>query len=189
MIWDATGIYTAWPEYMNRRIQGKILSGRDPFISDIFKRISSVSEREKAWEERPAIIISTSGMLTGGPIIDHMKALAEDPKNSLIFIGFQAAGTLGRRIQKGWKEVPFTFEGGKVIPITLNLEVHTVEGLSAHSDRNQLLSYVGRLASRPHKVVVVHGENQKAVQLTRAIHRLFRIETVAPRNLEAIRLR
>jgi hypothetical protein len=189
MIWDATGIYTAWPEYMNRIIQRKILAGKDPFLLDIFKRIASSTEREKAWEERPSVIISTSGMLTGGPIIEHLKALAENERNTLIFVGYQAAGTLGRRIQKGWREVPFTFERGKVIPLELKLEVQTVEGLSGHSDRNQLLSFVGKFASRPHKIVVVHGENQKTIELARALHRLFRIETTAPRNLDALRLR
>jgi hypothetical protein len=128
-------------------------------------------------------------MLTGGPVLEHLKALAEDPKNTLLFVGFQASGTLGRRIQKGWKEIPLEFEEGRAIPITLNMEVQTVEGLSAHSDRNQLLSFVGRLAARPRKVIVVHGENKKASELSRTIHRLFKVETVAPRNLEAIRLR
>jgi hypothetical protein len=189
MIWDATGIYTAYPEYFKRSIQQRIFRGEDPFRVENFKRIASPEEREKAWEERPCVILSTSGMMTGGPVLEHLKALAEDPRNMLLFVGFQAAGTLGRRIQKGWKEIPLEFEEGKAIPVRLNLEVGTIEGLSAHSDKNQLLSFVGRLRAKPRKVVVVHGENRKTIELAKSIHRLFGIETIAPRNLEAIRLR
>jgi len=189
MIWDATGIYTAYPEYLSRRIQKKIFNNQDPFLSDIFKRISSTADREKSWEEKPCVIISTSGMLVGGPAIEHLKALAEDPKNTLIFVGYQAEGTFGRRIQKGWKEIPFKTENGKTVSINLNMEVQTIDGMSGHSDRNQLLSFIHHLSAKPDKVIVCHGENQKAVDLARTIHKLFRVETVAPRNLESLRLK
>ncbi len=189
MIWDATGIFTAYPEYMSRSIQRKIFNNQDPFLSDIFKRITAPSEREKAWEEKPAVIISTSGMLVGGPAVEHLKALAEDQKNTLIFIGYQAEGTMGRRIQKGWKEVPFKTENGKTTVLKLQMEVETVEGLSGHSDRNQLLGFINKLADKPSRVIVCHGEKQKAVELSRVIHKIFKVETSAPRNLEALRLR
>ncbi len=189
MIWDATGIYTAYPEYMSRSVQKKIFSGKDPFLSDIFKRVASPQDREKVLEQRPCVIISTSGMLVGGPALTYLQNLAEDPRNTLIFVGYQGEGTLGRRIQKGWKEIPFKNEEGKTFTLNLQMEVQTVDGLSGHSDRNQLLSFVHRLASKPNKVIVVHGENHKTIDLARSIHKLFRIETVAPRNLEAIRLK
>jgi len=98
-------------------------------------------------------------------------------------------GTFGRRIQKGWKEIPMKTENGKTTTINLQMEVQTIDGLSGHSDRNQLLSFIHRLAAKPDKVIVAHGENQKALELARSIHKLFRVETVAPRNLEAIRLK
>jgi len=189
MIWDATGIYTAYPEYMSRSVQKKIFSGKDPFLSDIFKRVASPQDREKVLEQRPCVIISTSGMLVGGPALTYLQNLAEDSRNTLVFVGYQGEGTLGRRIQKGWKEIPFKSEEGKTFTLNLQMEVQTVDGLSGHSDRNQLLSFVHRLASKPNKVIVVHGENHKAIDLARSIHKLFRVETVAPRNLEAIRLK
>jgi predicted metal-dependent RNase/intein/homing endonuclease len=189
MIWDATGIYTAYPEYMSRAVQRKIFSGKDPFVSDIFKRVASPQEREKVLEQRPCVIISTSGMLVGGPAINYLQNLAEDPRNTLIFVGYQGEGTLGRRIQKGWKEIPMKTENGKTITINLQMEVQTIDGLSGHSDKNQLLSFIHRLTAKPDKVIIVHGENQKALELARSIHKLFRVETVAPRNLEAIRLK
>ena len=189
MIWDANGIYTAYPEYLNRRIQRKIFSGEDPFLNPIFKRIASKQDREKVWEERPCIIISTSGMLMGGPAIEHLKHLAEDPRNTLIFVGYQAEGTMGRRIQKGWKEIPMKIENGKTATIELKMEVYTAEGLSGHSDYRQLLAYVGNLPAKPNRVLVVHGEAVKAVHLAGVIGKVFRTETYAPRNLETLRLK
>jgi len=189
MIWDANGIFTAYPEYFGKSMQRKIFAGENPFLSPIFKRIASKEEREKAWEDKPCMIISTSGMLNGGPILEHLGALAEDPKNTLIFVGYQAEGTLGRRIQKGWKEVPVKTENGRTVSVALNMEVYTAEGLSGHSDYKQLINYISRLSARPDKIVVVHGEPQKAVSFAKSVHKLFRIEAVTPRNLEAIRLK
>jgi len=187
MIWDANGIFTAYPEYYGRKMMKEAISGKDPFLSPIFKRISSQSEREKAWNDRPCIIISTSGMLTGGPILEHLKHLAEDEKSTLIFVGYQAEGTLGRKIQKGWREIPIE-ENGKTIPLKIRMEVYTADGLSAHSDRRQLLAYIGNLASKPKRILVVHGEEEKAVSLASTVQRIFKIESYAPRLLETLRV-
>jgi len=189
MIWDANGIFTAYPEYLSRNIQRKIFSGQDPFLNPIFKRIASPSEREKAWEEKPCIIISTSGMLIGGPVMEHLKSLAENEKNTLLFVGYQSEGTLGRRIQKGWREIPIRAEDGKTMSIEMKMNVQTIEGLSGHSDRNQLLNFINKLASRPDRIIIAHGENQKSLEFARSVHRLFRIETNVPRNLESLRLK
>jgi hypothetical protein len=189
MIWDANGIFTAYPEYLSRNMQRKIFSNQDPFMSPIFKRIASPSEREKAWEEKPCVIISTSGMLIGGPVIEHLKNLAENPNNTLVFVGYQVEGTMGRRIQKGWREIPVRSENGKTISIEMKMEVQTIEGLSGHSDRNQLLSFIHKLPVKLDRIVIAHGENQKSLELARSIHRLFRSETNVPRNLESLRLK
>ena len=174
---------------MNRKMQRKIFNGENPFTSKIFKRIASPQDREKAWNDRPCIIISTSGMLIGGPALEHLKMLAEDERNSLMFVGYQGEGTLGRRIQKGLREIPMKNEEGKTFTLHMKMEVYTVEGLSAHSDKNQLLAYVSRLNVRPERVIVVHGEPQKCINLARSINRIFKVETYAPRNLEALRLK
>jgi hypothetical protein len=155
----------------------------------MFKRVASAADREKVWNEKPSVIVSTSGMLMGGPAIEHLKALAEDPRNTLIFVGFQAEGTMGRRVQKGWKEIPIKSDNGRTTALNLKMEIQTVEGLSGHSDRNQLLSFVHRLAAKPDRVIVAHGESQKTLDLARTIHKIFRVETSAPKNLESVRLR
>lgn len=189
MIWDANGIFTAYPEYLSRQTQKLIFNNQDPFKAEIFKRIASQVDREKAWNEKPSVIVSTSGMLLGGPAIEHLKQLAEDPKNTLIFVGFQAEGTMGKRIQRGWREIPVKVGDGKTATIPLKLEIQTIEGLSGHSDRNQLLSFIHHLGARPDRVLTCHGESSKCGEFARAVHKIFRVESSAPKNLEAIRLK
>ncbi|MDI6826134.1 MAG: beta-CASP ribonuclease aCPSF1 [Candidatus Aenigmarchaeota archaeon] len=188
MIWDATAVHTAYPEYMSMDMERKIFQGNNPFMNEIFKRVTSSQEREKVWNEKPSVIISTSGMLTGGPAMEHLKALGENKNNTLIFVGYQGEGTMGRRIQKGWREIPFTVEGKTQI-MKLKLEVQTIEGLSGHCDVNQLINFVHRLKSKPERILVCHGDNTRPINLARSLHKLFRIETMAPKNLEAVRLR
>jgi len=189
MIWDATGIFTAYPEYLSRQMQKLIYANDDPFKKEIFKRIASPADREKAWNDKPSVIISTSGMLTGGPAMEHLKQLAEDPKNLLMFSSYQAEGTMGKRIQRGWRELPIGMNNGKSHTIQIKMQVETIEGLSGHSDRNQLLNFIQNLGSKPDRVIVCHGESSKEVDFARSLHKIFRIETAAPRNLESIRLK
>ena len=190
MVWDATAIHTAYPEYFNRDLQKMILQqGTNPFTGPNFKRIGSEDERRKILENpEPCVIISTSGMLTAGPAVWWLRNLAEDKKNSLVFIGFQGEGTLGKRIQKGWKEVPMEVNGRNAA-IPINMEISTVSGLSGHSDYKQLLNYLSRLKQKPERIIVDHGENSKCVDFARTCHNIFRCETLAPKLLETVRLK
>ncbi len=190
MIWDATAITTAYPEYLNRELQKLILQqGENPFLNPIFKRIGSQEERMKILEEKePCVILATSGMLVGGPSVWWLKSLAENSKNMLVFVGYQGEGSLGRRIQKGWKEVPMEVNG-KNIAIPVNLEIVTVTGLSGHSDYKQLYNYLSRLKQKPTKILVNHGESSKCLESARNYHASFRTETAALKNLEVIRLK
>jgi len=189
MIWDATGIHTAYPEYMSKEMQRKIFNDQNPFTKKIFKRIASQADREKIYNEKPSVIISTSGSLVGGPVVEHLKNLCEDKNNSLVFVGYQFEGTLGRRIQRGWKEIPMSTENGKTITLPLNMEVQTVDGLSGHSDHRQLMSFVHRLKAKPERIIIAHGEEKKCLSLRKTLYKLLRVETLAPKNLETIRLR
>lgn len=189
MVWDATAIHTAYPEYLSRRLQKDIFyHGKNPFLSEIFHRVVP-KDRDKIIDSaEPSVIISTSGMLVGGPAIEYLKALAPVKKNTLIFIGYQGEGTLGRRIQKGWREIPVV-EKGKTKSLEIKMNVETVHGLTGHSGRNQLISYVHKLPTRPEKIIVNHGDPKKCLELSRDLHKIFKCETVAPRNLESVRLR
>ncbi|WP_456328572.1 beta-CASP ribonuclease aCPSF1 [Archaeoglobus sp.] len=188
MIYEATAIHTAYPEYLNAHLRDLIFhQGINPFISESFVRVDSPSKRQEVIDSsEPCVIISTSGMLNGGPVMEYFRALAGDEKNTLVFVGYQAEGTLGRRIQKGWKEVPFTVDGRREV-VKVNMRVETVDGFSGHSDRRQLMNYIRALSDKPEKVITVHGEESKCIDLASSIYKTYKIETRAPMNLETIR--
>ncbi len=190
MLWDASAIYTAYPEYLSREIQQMIFrEGFNPFTSKIFKRVGSQTERKAVIESAdPCVIIATSGMLTGGPAMEYLKQLADSEKNMLMFVGYQAEGTLGRKIQKGWKEIPVA-ENGRTTSLPIKLEIATIEGLSGHSDYKQLINYIYRLRQKPERIVCCHGEASKCLELSYNLHKIFRCETLAPKLLETVRLR
>jgi hypothetical protein len=189
MIWEATAIHTAYPEYLCPDLRDQILhQGLNPFLSDMFVRVANSDQRKQAIEGEPSVILATAGMMTGGPVIEYFKSLAPDPRNSLVFVGYQSEGSLGRKIQKGWREVPLRGAGGRAEEVKVNMGIHTVDGFSGHSDRTQLLNYVRRINPKPERVICCHGEDTKCMDLASAIHKLFRMETRAPHNLETIRL-
>ena len=188
MIYEATAIHTAYPEYLNASLRDLIFHhGINPFISDSFVRVDSPTKRSEVIEDTsPSIILATSGMLNGGPVMEYFRTLAPDERNTIVFVGYQAEGTLGRRIQKGWKEVPFPVNGKREV-ITVNMSVETVDGFSGHSDRRQLMNYVRSLTSKPDKVITIHGDENKCIELASGIYKTYRIETRAPMNLETVR--
>ncbi|MBC7110309.1 MAG: beta-CASP ribonuclease aCPSF1, partial [Archaeoglobi archaeon] len=102
------------------------------------------------------------------------------------FVGYQAEGTLGRRLQKGWKEIPMSHEG-RTITVKVNMRIETVDGFSGHSDRRQLIEYVRRMKDRPEKILTAHGDGTKCIELASALYKKFKIETRAPMNLETVR--
>ena len=191
MIWDATAIHTTYPEFLSRQLQRQIFHyNNNPFTSNLFHEVKSQTERKNVIDSKePAIIITTSGMITGGPIMEYLKHLSDNPKNMLVFIGYQAQGTLGSRIQKGWRDLPFADGKGNTMTLKMSAEARTVEGFSGHSDRNQLISYIGNLYSKPDHIILNHGEASKSVNLASTLHKIYRKETTVPQNLDAIRLK
>jgi len=190
MIWEATAIHTAYPEYLNSQLRTQIFqSGQNPFLSKMFKRVDSIEMRETiAHDPEPCIVLATSGMMNGGPVIEYFKEWADDPLNSLVFVGFQAKGTMGRKIQKGWNEITLN-DRGKSLTLNVKLSIEIVDGFSGHSDRRQLMNYIAALDPRPERIVICHGENHKCTDFAGSIYKKFGIETRAPLNLETIRLK
>ncbi|WP_297486917.1 beta-CASP ribonuclease aCPSF1 [Thermococcus sp.] len=191
MIWEATAIHTAYPEYLSRRLREQIFhEGYNPFLNPIFKSVANSRERQDIIDSgEPAIIIATSGMLVGGPSVEYFKQLAPDPRNSIIFVSYQAEGTLGRQVQRGPKEIPLVGEDGRTEVVPVNMEIHTIDGFSGHASRKELMNYVARLRPRPERIITVHGEPQKCLDLASSIHKKFSLSTRAPNNLDAIRLK
>jgi len=189
MVWDITAIHTAYPDYFNTKIKKAIFhKDENPFLCKIFKQVGSRKEMEQALESGPCVIMATSGMMTGGASVDYFKALAEDKKNSLVLTSYQGEGSLGKKLQDGEKDINFA-EGSKIITIKTQMDIHTLKGFSGHSSRNQLLNFVHNLDPKPKKVIVVHAESSKCLELASTLHKIHKIETVAPKNLETIRIK
>jgi KH/beta-lactamase-domain protein len=190
MIFEATAIHTAYPEYLNSSLRTQIFQmGENPFLSKIFKRVDSQETRQTiANDPDPCIVLATAGMMNGGPVMEYFKSWASDPSSSLIFVGYQAEGTMGRKIQRGWKNIPMT-ERGNGITIDVKMDIETCDGFSGHSDRMQLINYVDNLDPKPERIIVGHGEEFKCSDLASSLYKKFGIETRAPMNLETIRLK
>lgn len=190
MISEATAIHTAYPEYLARDLREQILyKDINPFQSDYFTNVDHPSEREKIAGGNPCIILATSGMMEGGPAIDYFRYLAPDEKNSLVFVSYQVEGTLGNRLKNGAREVSLMGRNGKVEALKVNLHVESVEGFSGHSDRNQLFAFLKRVSPRPARVILGHGERRKTDLFAHQISRILKMRTIAPDNLEKLRLR
>jgi len=189
MISEATAIHTAYPEYLGRDVRRSILhEGINPFQSDYFTIVEHPSVRQEIIDGEPCIIMATSGMLEGGPVMEYFKSLAEDKRNTIIFVSYQIEGTLGRRVQKGLTEVTMLNSEGKMGVVKVKLQVKAVEGFSGHSDRRQIINYLTRLKPRPERVMVCHGERAKCLSLANFIQRRYGIQTFVPAIMETFRL-
>ncbi|MCS4537491.1 MAG: beta-CASP ribonuclease aCPSF1 [Thaumarchaeota archaeon] len=189
MISEATAIHVAYPEFLAKELRMQVASGgQNPFLSPYFTMIDHPSNRDEALREGPAIIMATSGMLEGGPIINYFEQLAPSDKNRLIFVSYQIAGTMGRRILDGAREVSIMSDDGKMKIVNIGCKVEKIDGFSGHSDYNQLIRFIGKLRPKLQQVIINHGERRKVENLANVVSRMFRIPTLMPDVEEAIRL-
>jgi uncharacterized protein len=191
MVWDVTAIHTAYPDFLNNQVKKSIFHhDSNPFLSKVFKQVASAKERQQVLEENGScIILATSGMLTGGASVEYFRDMADSPKNSIVFVSYQGEGSLGKRIQSGERQFLMDSYDGKKENIAVKMEVITIEGLSGHSSRNELTRFVYNLEPRPKKIIINHGESSRCLDLASTLHKLNKVETTAPKNLEAVRIR
>jgi KH/beta-lactamase-domain protein len=190
MVKDVTAIHTGYPDFLNKNVRKNIFHrDANPFLSPVFKWVGSKKEQEEIIHQKePCIIMATSGMMTGGSSVEYFKQLAENPKNAILFVCYQGEGSLGRRIQQGEKEILMPGAGRpEMVKVLMN--VTTIAGLTGHAGRNELTRFIYNLDPKPKKIIVNHGESSKCLELASTLHKLNRIETVAPKNLECVRLR
>ena len=190
MISEATAIHSSHPNFLNRDLRGKMLKGgaENPFNSPWFKQVDSREQRDSILlDPSPCIVLATSGMMTGGPIVEYFKHWAPEPSNTLCFVGYQASGTLGRRLQQGHPQVPLS-DGGQTLMVDVRCNTVTIDGFSGHSDRNQLFDYVSALNPTPRKIICHHGDPQTCNAFRQGLRERFRVQTYAPANLETLRL-
>jgi hypothetical protein len=191
MIWEATAIHSTYPEYLRDDLRDRIFhDDENPFLADQFNHIDGgEDERQEVTDGGPAVILSTSGMVEGGPIMSWLEHLGGDPDSTLTFVGYQAQGTLGRAIQSGREEIPFGNgdRHGRTSTLTLRMDVETVDGFSGHADRQGLENFVRTMNPRPEKVLCVHGDESSVQDLSSALYHDYNMRTFAPRNLETFR--
>jgi len=189
MLSEATAIHIAYPEYLSKELREKLLnSDENPFESEYFTIIEHQENRDLVLREGPCIIVATSGMLEGGPVLDYFQNLAPESKNKILFVSYQISGTLGRRLIDGAREVSLLNEEGKLKVINVNCKVEKIEGFSGHSDYNQIINYVSKLKGGVQKIIVNHGEKRKVENLANRIAKIFNIPTYYPNVGESIKL-
>ncbi|MBU4069543.1 MAG: beta-CASP ribonuclease aCPSF1 [Nanoarchaeota archaeon] len=188
MIWDINAIHTAYPDFLSNKVRALIFQDNNPFVSDIFLRVGSPQERRLVFEGGPCIVLATSGMLVGGASVEYFREFAGNKNNAIVFVCYQGIGSLGRQVQDGITQTKMMVDGKEEI-VDVNLEVHTIDGLTAHAGRNELLSFFNNIKPRPKRIIINHGEVSKSMDLASALYKLNRVETSVPRALETLRLR
>ena len=185
IVWDITAIHTAYPDFFNSNVRKMVFhKDQNPFLNEVFKRVGSRQEMNEVLEAGPCVILATSGMMVGGASVEYFKELADNPKNSLIFSSYLGRNSLGRKINDGERE--FNLDGKQ---ISMKMEVAAIRGFTGHSTRERLISFVRHLNQKPKRIILLHGDNSNCLDLASTLHKMFRIETNAPKNLEAIRIK
>jgi metallo-beta-lactamase family protein len=139
---------------------------------------------------RPFMVVASSGMLTGGRVMHHLKDFLPDPKSTLLFIGYQGEGTLGRHIQDGGRTARID---GQVIPVRCRVRV--ISGFSAHADQQELEAWLGHFGQAGSgadgarkRVFIVHGDPDAAEAFAGRISSELGMEPHVPKHREAVRL-
>jgi metallo-beta-lactamase family protein len=154
------------------------------FCTERFRTISSAAESKQLTQSKmPAIVISASGMATGGRVLHHLKAALPDSRNTVLFVGYQAAGTRGRQLVDGQKTVKIH---GEMIPV--QARVALVESMSAHADSNEILRWLGGFTQPPRLTFIVHGEPAAMDALSATILNKLGWTTKMPAHGETVEL-
>jgi metallo-beta-lactamase family protein len=172
---SATEIYRLHPECFNTRIYEFLMEKRNPFGFDSLELIRSVPQsKELNHLSGPAVIISASGMCESGRILHHLRNHIDDHRNTVLFVGYCAPNTLGRRIRDGATTVPIL---GDIYPVKARVEV--MDSFSGHADRSELIAYFQGLTGSLKKVWLVHGEPDQSASLATALQDLHRAGAVS----------
>jgi metallo-beta-lactamase family protein len=181
----ATGVYKRHPECFDAETQRAFVERHGaPFGFARLRYVASPDE-SKALNERsePCIIIAGSGMCEGGRILHHLRFGLGEPKNLVLFVGYQADGTLGRRLRDGAEVVNILGE-----PAIRRCEVVALDGFSAHADQGEILDWVRRLEPAPRRILLVHGEPAAQDALAACLRQATGAEVASPGPGEEVAL-
>jgi len=174
MITEVSKVHSAFPSYLSSELYFLMTEeGVNPLESEYLVPIKNSSERSEAMSTGKAIILSTSGMLEGGPVLEYFRHIAPEPKDAVLFVNYQIEGTLGQRVLSGAKQVQLYDGEGKPAVIDVRSSIHRLDGLSGHSDRSQLLTFARNTLAGRGNLYLVHGERGKLRSLHRTVSRMF----------------
>lgn len=173
---NITEIFRAHPECFDEETEQLLMQdgGDDPFGFNMLRYTRSTEESKKLNNiRRPAIIISASGMCEGGRVLHHLRRNVGDPNTTVLFVGFQAENTLGRKLLRGDKTARIYGEEHEV-----RARMEKIDGYSAHADEGEMLDFINAIPNRPRHVFVVHGEPDATAAMATGLARLG-IEDIA----------
>lgn len=173
---DATEIFT------HHRGEHRLSPEQCSALSHTARMVNSIEESKGLNEMHgPMIILSASGMASGGRVVHHLKAFAPNARNTILFVGFQAAGTRGAAMLDGAESIKIH---GEYVPV--HAEVELISNLSAHADYSEMLAWVSSLEKLPKKTFIVHGEPVAADAMRHHIEERLRLRAVVPDYLETV---
>jgi metallo-beta-lactamase family protein len=181
---DVTELYEKHEEDHDLELETLEAQGVKPFSPPDLHFDKTVDESKQLNEARyPMVIISASGMATGGRVVHHLERCLPDHRNTVLFVGFQAAGTRGRAIQSGAEAVKVY---GHEVRVRARIE--TIESLSAHADYGEILAWLPRFPKAPGKTFLVHGEPKASEALRQRIAEQLHWEVTVPTYLQKVAL-
>jgi metallo-beta-lactamase family protein len=173
---NVTQVHREHPECFDAETSQYLQDGEDPFG---FKRLQYIREAADSKKlndlHGPFVVISASGMCEQGRILHHLRNNIEDPRNTILITGFQAADTLGRKLVEKWPEVKIFGE-----PMRVKAEISSLDELSGHADQGELLEWIKPMVSTLRKVFLVHGEPEQTKTLAGLLKAQFGLEVVCP---------
>ena len=179
---SVTKTFRRHPECLEERVLKELEERGNIFDFPYLEFTRRVEDSKRINDYRGrAIIIAGNGMCTGGRILHHLKHRAWDERNSIIFVGYQAEGTIGRQIVEGAKKIKVFNE-----TIAVKLKVYTINGFSSHADQPQLLDWVKRAAGKDSRVILVHGEKPVIDKFVPLLKRELHVDPIVPELYSAV---
>lgn len=181
---NVTSIYKSFTRYLRPEVQNQIAAGDDIFDFDglKFTRTPSESQAIKG-EKRAKIIIAGSGMSHGGRIRTHEREYLSNPTTTLLLVGYQSVGSIGRLLQDGAKVIKIDGEKIKV-----NAKVAMIRGFSGHADRDQLVELVANGSNKAEQIFVAMGEERSSLFLTQRLHDYLGLNAIAPEKNQEVEI-
>lgn len=177
-----TNIYQERKQYLKDEVRAQIEKGDDVFDFPKLKFTRTVADSSEITKTKGAkIIIAGSGMSHGGRILSHEKNFLGDPKNTLLLVGYQSVGSIGRKLQDGAKQI--NIDGAKV---KVRAKIAAIRGWSGHADRDQLVDFVAQGGEKAKQVFVTMGEERSSLFLVQRLRDYLGVNAVAPSAGEVV---